>query len=290
MKKSRISNQGIEGKALAPPVSVGNRMAQELEDFVRWMGEKVAFEIKRMFSGGTIDSEDPKPTVAQVLLENLERTIEQQFNEKAIEIVERMIQSVNQHSMSTVNKTFAGVSDDLKLKFENYSEGVNNVIQASTLESAQLIKNIPAKFLASVQGDVMRSITGGGGLSELMPLLKKRYVGTAKQCKQMALDQTRKAYTSISVARLQDNGVDKFIWKHSGGGKHPRKEHIELNNTEQSFTNPPFIGKMYGVDVYGLPAQLPNCKCFLKPIIKYEEWLCPLYQVKQHKSQRGSGL
>jgi len=133
-----------------------------------------------------------------------------------------------------------------------------------------LIKIIPYKFLNEVQGQVMRSITTGKGMEDLVPFLTKKYKGNVKHARLVALDQTRKAYQSINTTRLKTLGVKKFIWIHSGGGKEPRELHKRMSGNEYSFDSPPFIGVMYGNDVYGLPGDLPNCRCICKPVINFD--------------------
>jgi len=162
------------------------------------------------------------------------------------------------------------ISEDFKIdmSFTNYM--IDDVIKASTQEAANLIKVIPQKYLAEVQGQVMRSITTGKGLQDLVPYMTKKYHGNVRQAKLTALDQTRKAYQSINTSRLKSLGVKKFIWVHSGGGKEPRIDHIKMSGNEYSFDKPPIIGVMYGSEVRGLPGDLPNCRCICKPVINFD--------------------
>ena len=67
-------------------------------------------------------------------------------------------------------------------------------------------------------GAVMRSITTGEGLADLIPALDKIEGIAGRRAKNIALDQTRKAYAGISRQKLMSNGVKQFEWVHSGGG------------------------------------------------------------------------
>jgi SPP1 gp7 family putative phage head morphogenesis protein len=116
----------------------------------------------------------------------------------------------------------------------------------------------------------MRSITTGKGMEDLVPFLTKKYKGNIRHARNVALDQTRKAYQSINTSRLKSMGVKSFIWIHSGGGKEPRQNHIKMSGNEYSFDNPPIIGVMYGENVRGLPGDLPNCRCICKPVINFD--------------------
>jgi uncharacterized protein with gpF-like domain len=50
-----------------------------------------------------------------------------------------------------------------------------------------------------------------------------------------------------------------------------RPLHVEMSGKEYDLNNPPYIGSMYGNKIYGLPADLPNCRCVLRPIIDFDE-------------------
>ena len=66
-----------------------------------------------------------------------------------------------------------------------------------------LIKSIPEQYFKDVTGSVMRSITTGNGLADLVPEIKKYDGQTERRAKLLALDQTRKAYNSINKQRMQ---------------------------------------------------------------------------------------
>jgi hypothetical protein len=66
-------------------------------------------------------------------------------------------------------------------------------------------------------------------------------------------------------------GVKKVKWLHSHGSNDPRKLHQDLDKKIFDIDKPPFIGKMYGVDIYGFGGVLPNCRCALSPVIELTE-------------------
>jgi SPP1 gp7 family putative phage head morphogenesis protein len=147
---------------------------------------------------------------------------------------------------------------------------VAQMVDAGAAESAGLISSIPSKYLQQVQGDVMRSITSGNGLQDLVPALQERNVKTLNWAANVAKDQTRKVYNNINKARMQDAGVNKFEWIHSGGSNKPRKYHLDhapagLNGGIFDFNDPPIIDENTGER--GIPGQLPYCGCTMRPII-----------------------
>lgn len=204
---------------------------------------------------------------SRISLNRLSKKWDQKFDRLAKRITKKMIDGNIKNSAISIENSFKNVME-IDTSFSN--EILKEVIGASAQEAANLIKLIPSKFINDVQGQVMRSITTGEGLKDLVPFLKEKYQGDIKKARNTALDQTRKAYQSINTSRLKSMGVKKFIWKHSGGGKTPRQNHVRMSGNEYSFDDPPIIGVMYGSEVKGLPADLPNCRCFYIPIIELD--------------------
>ena len=130
------------------------------------------------------------------------------------------------------------------------------------------IKTIQEDYLNKVSGATYRSITSAEGLKTLIPEIQKLSGQTERRSKMVALDQTRKTMASLDNARMKQNGITKFKWRHSSAGAEPRKTHQELD------------GKIFDLDKgaydrnvgrYIMPAELPNCKCFMVPVIELIE-------------------
>jgi uncharacterized protein with gpF-like domain len=74
---------------------------------------------------------------------------------------------------------------------------------------------------------------------------------------------------------MKSNGIAKFEWLHSGGSAIPRTYHYThyknggLNHGIFSILEPPIIDKNTGER--GYPAQLPNCRCVMIPVIEIGE-------------------
>src|SRR5690606_26092523 len=136
-------------------------------------------------------------------------------------------------------------------------------------ENVSLIKSIPEKYFTDVTGSVMRSITTGQGIKDLITQIEKYDGITERRAKNIALDQTRKAYNMINKQRMMTAGFKKFKWLHSGGGQHPRKDHIAMNGNVYSFDDLPVIDKKTGER--GIPSQLINCGCVMQPVYEFED-------------------
>ena len=257
---------------MRPNASIAADYSKPTINLIELMSRDVERQLKKLFNenhfGYAMDASISSQ--ARILLNYLLAKWSKRFNEIAKSSTDRMIERTIRNSAVTLGLSLRDASEDFKIDTSFRNAQINDVIKASTQEAANLIKLIPQKYLAEVQGQVMRSITTGKGMEDLVPFLTKKYNGNIRHARNVALDQTRKAYQSINTSRLKTLGVKKFIWIHSGGGKEPRLDHIKMSGNEYSFADPPVIGVMYGEEVRGLPGDLPNCRCICKPVINFD--------------------
>lgn len=272
MRKKTKRNNAIIGGALSPNAGIAADFAKPTVNLIELMARDIKRELKKVFTETNFEASMDASTTSQarIAINYLLRKWQPRFDEIAKSSVERMISRTMRNSAVTLGLSLKDVSEDFKIDTSFSDERLKEVIKASTQEAANLIKIIPQKYLAQVQGQVMRSITTGKGMEDLVPFLTKKYDGNIRHARNVALDQTRKAYQSINTSRLKSMGVKSFIWIHSGGGKEPRQNHIKMSGNEYSFDNPPIIGVMYGENVRGLPGDLPNCRCICKPVINFD--------------------
>lgn len=205
--------------------------------------------------------------LAQLLMDRLQAKFTIMFDSAATAISDLMVKDTLAASTRAVDISLKEASKSVTLKM---TPRVEQMVSAGAAESTALIKSVPSKYMSQVQGDVMRSITSGNGLQDLIPALEERGVKTKNWAANVAKDQTRKVYNNINKARMQDAGVKKFEWIHSGGSNKPRKFHIDpapagLNGGIFSFDDPPIIDPSTGER--GIPGQLPYCGCTMRPII-----------------------
>lgn len=267
----------IEGKPLQVSRSISNEYSKAIRAVLRAMHAETVKGIQSCFeechyaedswksSGGSISSQ------LRILFNYLVKKYNPIFAVLGKKITNRMIGRVLKNSSSTLKMSLREMGDQLAVKTDFMSERLKDITEASTLESVNLIKTIPGQYLSGVQKAVTQSITTGKGFADLKAELNKYYKGNVRKAELNAMDQTRKVYQSINAERMRRLGVKKFKWLHSGGGREPRKLHVGLHGKVFSFDDPPFIGVMYGEDIYGLPGQLPNCGCSLSPVFEFEE-------------------
>lgn len=250
---------GAEARYAARVAKLVDRMIATTErEVVRLFESRVAIA-SHVTTDASISSQ------ARILTNSLMQRFEVMFAKYARPYAETMVDDADRSSELGVKRSLRAASDKIKLK-GNITNGVTrDVARASIAENVGLIKSIPQKYLTSVQGAVMRSITTGNGLQDLQPFLEKQKGQTKRSAKNMALDQTRKAYNSLNKARMEKLGVQSFEWIHTGGGQKPRPQHVEMSGEIYSFAELPIIDNATGER--GIPGQLPNCRCVMRPVV-----------------------
>ncbi len=210
---------------------------------------------------------------AKVLMSSLTRKFQKLFDNKANNLADNMLKGITAASSSAVYMSLKQLSGGLSLKGSIVSKGMEDISRAIVAENVSLIKSIPAKYLDDVTGAVMRSITTGKGLVDLVPELKKYEGITERRANNIAFDQTRKAYSTISKEKLQANGIKQFEWLHSAGGSKPRESHIRISGEIFSFENLEAEQATRGVPAQdrGIPGYPINCRCRMLPILTFDE-------------------
>lgn len=156
---------------------------------------------------------------------------------------------------------------------------IQQVVSANIAYNVSLISSIAPQYHERVLGAAMRSITGGGSLKQLTLEILRYGNMEMRRAKTIAIDQTRKAYTSITMHNCKRLGVQKMKWLHSHARKEPRPLHIRKFNGDYSnypyvngldglifdLDNPPIIQEAKGKqkEIRGYPSQLVNCGCVM---------------------------
>lgn len=275
------------------PMRVNNafsdRMADDAQSMVYAMSQDVIKQVKVLFDTSTakksIAKKTEKITVenvamdasissqVRILMNGLIKKWEKRFNLFGNDFAEKMVNGVSKQSTNDLKKATEKLSGGLNIKTDSLTDRTKDIILASTNESSSLIKTIATDYTTEVNEAIFRSIsTNTGSLTSLKEKINDSLQGKYKKyknkAKNVALDQTRKAYSNIATSRMQDVGLDEFIWRHSAGSQTPRSHHKDvLNGNVYSISNPPVINTKTGVK--GLPAQEINCKCYLEPVITF---------------------
>lgn len=254
-----------ESRVLSPNFIESQRIIKQIKQLIGDMGAEYMAVIE---SDSSMDSALTDRVNAQLarILEKYQGIFNMLSNGWAKKISTASLVAADQQLRTSLKE----VSQEFLLKPMSLQPGtkLNDIFAASTQQSAELFKTIPERFHGKVQNAVMQSIVEGKGLQDLKPFFQKFTTGEKNYAQNRTMDQTRKAFNSLSRERMLQAGITKFKWIATGGGKHPRKYHQHvLNGNVYDFNNPPFIGKMYNQDIYGFPGDLPNCRCKIRGVL-----------------------
>lgn len=202
---------------------------------------------------------------SKILLNKITKKYNQLFNSNATLLANEMVDDQDQESQRSLKSSLGVFSDTLTIKPNYMDPAIAEIMSAAVTENVSLIKSIASEYLSGVTGAVMRSITTGEGLKDLVPYLDNEEGVTRRRARNIALDQTRKAYNNINKGRMMGNGIKKFEWLHTAGSQKPRKLHIDMSGSVYSFDKLPVIDDKTGEK--GIPGQLVNCKCRMIPVV-----------------------
>lgn len=264
----------MKGTELSYPAGVAQRYREKLERLVARMTEETMRRFLRLFKSKKAKEamalDWSLASQARVLGDWLAKKYKKLFDDEGWKLSEKLVEEASDVSAAAVSSSLKKLSGGLTINTDFTTAGMKEIASASVAENVSLIKSIADKYLQQVQGDVMRSITsGGGGVGELTKSLEKYEGMTKRRARNIAEDQTRKVYTSINSKRLQKAGIDKFMWKYNYVGQDSRELHIKLDGQVFSFSDPPVIQDE--PRVVGLPGDLPYCHCSATPVIEFED-------------------
>lgn len=261
----------FRGTPLAHNAAVSARYVTALSSLTAQMTAQVKREILRLFqtdaAAAHFGEDATIASQSRILMASLGERFNALFAKRAKPLAEAMVASADKTSTSALHSSLQKLSGGMSLKTTAWSGPLEEIYKAAVAENVGLIKSIATEYLQKVEGSVMRSITTGNGLQDLIPALEQYEGMTHRRARNIALDQTRKTYNAINRGRMEALGVEKFLWHHSGGGAHPREDHMEMDGQTYRFDALPVIDPRTGER--GIPGQAPNCRCTMSPVFDF---------------------
>ena len=147
------------------------------------------------------------------------------------------------------------------------SRPMNDAMQATIAEQVGLIKSIPSRHFAQIEGLVMRSVAQGRKLSDLTDDLQEQFGVSRRRAALIARDQNNKATATLTRVRQLEAGIDEAIWVHSGGGHEPRPSHAKAGRDRTRYK----VSEGWfdpHEQKFIFPGELINCRCVSRPVIK----------------------
>lgn len=263
----------FRGDPLQHNAAVAVRYVGAVQALTAQMTAQVKREVLRLFktdaAAAHFGEDATIASQSRILINSLANRFTDLFAKKAKPLAEGMVADADKSGTKALHASLQKLSGGMSLKTSLASPGLAEITKAVVAENVGLIKSIASEYLQKVEGAVMRSITTGSGLQDLIPALEQFDGQTHRRARNIALDQTRKAYNSINRGRMEALGVKKFMWHHSGGGAHPREDHVAMDGQIYRFDNLPVIDKRTGER--GIPGQAINCRCVMSPVFDYAD-------------------
>lgn len=272
-KKEQI----LVGKPLIPNAGVRTWYTKELNDLVAQMDERTRREVLEIFrtvadKGGSVESQE------RILLSKLERYYEDLFKRKAKELGQAMVSKQNRSVSAALRASIAGFVGKqafVQVKTLKLSGAVLKDFKGSVNQNVNLIRSLQSEYFTRIKGAVYRAIIDGQGSGYLRDELLKYGATGKRRARNIARDQTHKAYEALSRARMKEAGLQYWQWEHGGGTKTVRHYHIldvskgGLNHSVHKIGEKAY-DKTKGIEREILPGELPFCTCRMRPVIKFD--------------------
>lgn len=255
-------------KPIIPNTTVRSKYRKDLERLSSFVIAETEKEVARYLRGEAAKEfytgDASVSSQLRIGFSKLFKFLDKVIKEKAKLYANRMVSRTDKESSNSLNKSVGG----LVFKPAVGTDEFKSLVSANV----DLITSMNEDYLENIKGVMERSIQKGGlevSQKEIKSALKKEALKIKNKAKNVALDQTRKANTSLTQVKMTRSGIKKFQWIHSGGGQNPRSLHKNvLNGKIYEIDKPPVIDRKTGER--GLPAQAINCKCIMRPIYEPE--------------------
>lgn len=277
----------IDFKPLIPSKAIANVYSRELSKLITDMVRdyRSLLTIYKDKRGQIVGDDAWLTTDVEQRFSRLGKKWQKRFEEyaknKSPAFIRKILKQTDLQLKSTLKDYFA--QEKFTLFGDVIPEPLRQVMKAHVAENVALITSIPLQYAERVKGAVYRAITGAGTLKDLTKELRKYGQMSLRRAKLIAGDQTRKAFTTLAVKRMEQVGISKYKWVHTGAGKTHREYHKRrwdgksglkdgqpngLNGFIFDLQHLPVIDKKTGER--GLPNQLPYCHCLMAPVITFE--------------------
>lgn len=270
----------LTGEPLRLNPFYADRKAKEAMRQVRKMHLDVSKQVKELFrtdlAKQTIQDVAMDASItsrARILTNKLQRYWGKIFNEFSKNFSRGIFDDIESMTAEDLQRSVDKLTGGATINASRLTGATRDVIAAGTQQASSLIKSISGEYLAEIQEALMRSIASPKGnytdtIKAIDSMLQGRFRVYKNKAKNITLDQTRKAYATISDSRMRSVGISKYRWRHAGGSQEPREYHKNvLNGQVFSLDDPPVIDQKTGER--GHPGDAINCKCYREPVLEF---------------------
>lgn len=274
-RERRAPEPVAKGNPLIPSAPIRTWYAKQMQSLFNAMIDDYRKEISEAMEHPEVeavfDAATGANSVFQKILNRLNRKWKEVSNNFAFQLSSAFVDKVDDHSKSTTwfSLSTAGVQQPR----ETYTAAVKETLNASKSFNHTLITNVTQEIHEKAYAAVMLSLTSPNpeeqGVSGIQNALRGLKSFSEKRVDLIARDQNSKVYSTLSMERLEQNGVEHFKWMHSSAGKVPRQTHLDRDGKVYK-VNDPRLWEGPKAD-QGPPGWAINCRCRMMPLIGYRE-------------------
>lgn len=248
------------------PMKLEMQYARDLKKIVSdWdRGAKACaqFYLKLYVSGGTqlkLDDATDDPNWIDKLNQQIElmgfgmQQAKKAHDENAI--ATKFVRSINAFSYNNVKAQAAIVGLD-PISDNNV---LRNYVKGKIKENVSLINSMYSSYWHSLEKDIYRSITSGGGITSITDAITNRTGMAKRHADLIANDQTGTIISQLNAYRAKSAGAEKYLWR-SMEDRRVRPKHRELDGKIFKYGDP------NGGDNGELPGEPIRCRCLAEPI------------------------
>lgn len=278
LQRRKRSRRAKRMKPIKPPADVQRDFERRMKRLWKQVLEPATNRIVDAIRAGV------SPAVLADMIEQVHRQAQFEYDMAANDIVLQWSVRVDRGVRAAIQR---GMSGSLGIDISGVldAEPIKSALAMSVVESAGLIKSIPAEFLGKVARAVSDNFRGvplpeGRSLQQQI-----QHLGgvTTKRARLIARDQTSKLTGALNQARQQSIGVEEYIWRTvkdrrvvgnpagiypKGNSKH--MDHHERHGKKFRWDSPPPDGH---------PGQPIQCRCYADPVIDVKKILASAQEV-----------
>lgn len=259
-------NKPLTVRAVRPNVGIEKEYRRKLNRLIDQMTRSVEWWLRAAYRRNEnkieLIAQDESPARAlQKELRGLFRRWEKVFSAEGKKIAYWLISRAKGRGQAAMKAALKAAGITVKFtpsRAEQYM--MSSLIEANVA----LIKTIPQRYFADVEGMVQRSVQAGRDLYELTEELHANCDITRRRAAMIARDQNNKITDGLNRVRDAGLGIEEGIWVHVPGKKSSRHTHMQMNGKRFKLSEGLFDPAV-GRNVH--PGELVNCNCIYKPII-----------------------
>jgi SPP1 gp7 family putative phage head morphogenesis protein len=180
------------------------------------------------------------------------RSLSPAFTELLRQQAQTQAAAVQQHNKENFKRTMRAA---LGVDVFHDSPRVASTAALFVQENVGLLTSIPDRYLAEVEGIVLRNFQQGRRAEDFQQELKDRFGVAESRAALIARDQTLKLNGALTMNRQTALGVTSYYWRTSQDER-VRESHAELEGQRFDWADPPDVGN---------PGEDYQCRCHGEP-------------------------